>query len=246
MKKILITGGSKGIGKELVLYFSQKGHKVIFTYNHSEFEAKQLEETASKLIQTKIIGLKCNLADEQQVKEMFKVNKELLSSVDVLINNAGISGETSKLFMFTSADEWWAIMHNNVNCMMNCTRKVLPGMIKQKQGRIINVTSLAGLKGNPGQSAYAASKAAIACFSKSLMKEIERSGVTINCIAPGFVETDMTSNISVNYYLKRIENSPMGRMGTTKEIAKAIYFLAIDAPDYLVNQEIIVDGGFGY
>lgn len=246
MKNILITGGSKGIGKELVLYFAKKGHKVIFTYNQSEFEAKQLTETVYELAKINIIGLKCNLADEVQVKDMFKINKELLSSVDVLINNAGITGKTSKLFMFTNSEEWWEIMHNNINCVINCTRKILPSMIKQKQGRIINVTSLAGLKGNPGQSAYATSKAAIACFSKSLMKEIEHSGVTINCIAPGFVKTDMTSNISANYYLTRIENSPMGRMGTTEEIAKTIYFLAIDAPDYLVNQEIIVDGGFGY
>lgn len=246
MKKILITGGSRGIGKELVRYFYKKGHKVIFTYNHSETEAKQLERELSECELPSIVAIRCNLADENTVKEVFKVHKELLSDVDVLINNAGVTGDDSQLFMLTSSEDWWSIMHNNVNCVLNCTRKILPGMVKKKQGRIINVTSLSGIKGNPGQSAYAASKAAIVAFSKSLMREIERSGVIINCIAPGFIETEMTSNIPADYYLKRIERSSLKRMGTPEEVAQTIYFLALDAPDYLVNQEIVVDGGIGY
>jgi 3-oxoacyl-[acyl-carrier protein] reductase len=116
-------------------------------------------------------------------------------------------------------------------------------MLRKKRGRIINITSLSGIKGNPGQSAYSASKSAISAFSKSLSKEIKGSGIIINCLAPGFIETEMTSNAPAAYYNSRLENSILQRMGTTEEIANIIYYLAIEAPDYLINQEILIDGG---
>ena len=243
MKNIFITGGSKGLGKELVYKFAHTDNIVFFTYNHSENDAKKIIADLQSQSDISIYAFKCDLSDENEVRKMFKENKERLSHIDILINNAGITGNTAKQFMLTSSSEWWKVMHNNLGSVLNCTRNVLPIMLRNKRGRIINITSLSGIKGNPGQSAYAASKAAISVFSKSLSKELRGSGIIINCLAPGFIKTEMTSNIPTTYYKSRLENSILGRMGKVEEIAEMVHFLAIDAPDYLINQEILIDGG---
>jgi NAD(P)-dependent dehydrogenase (short-subunit alcohol dehydrogenase family) len=249
MKKILITGGSKGIGKDLVKHFYDKGHEVFFTYHSSKESAEKL---ISELIQTpngKIYGYQCDMSDEKEVKKMFTQEKEFFKDLDVLVNNAGIrdskNSKNPKPFIMTSSSEWWEVMNNNVNCVINPTRSVLPHMIKRKQGRIINITSISGIKGNPGQSAYASSKAAITCFSKSLNKEIAGLGITINCVAPSFIETDMTENISDKYVEQRLQSTLLKRMGRKEEMSNLVSYLALDAPAFLINQEIIIDGGIG-
>lgn len=243
MKNIFITGGSKGIGKELIYKFANTGNNVFFTYNNSEASANQVVADLQSKSNISVYAFKCDLSDETEVKKIFKENKAVLSDIDILINNAAIMGNSAKQFILTSSSEWWKVMHNNLGSVLNCTRYVLPIMLRRKQGKIINITSLSGIKGNPGQSAYSASKAAISAFSKSLSKELKGSGIIINCLAPGFIDTEMTSSTPATYFNSRIENSILQRMGTTEEIANIIYYLAIEAPDYLINQEILIDGG---
>lgn len=249
MKKILITGGSKGIGKDLVKHFCEKGHDVFFTYQSSKENAEKLIEEVSKNATGKVVGYQCDMSNEKDVKQMFMSDKEFFKDLDVLINNAGIrdskSSKSPKPFIMTSSTEWWEVMNNNVNCVINPTRAILPYMIKKRAGRIINITSISGIKGNPGQSAYASSKAAITCFSKSLNKEIAGLGITINCVAPSFIETDMTENISDKYVEQRLQSTLLKRMGRKDEMSNLVSYLALEAPDFLINQEIIIDGGIG-
>nr|WP_172633427.1 SDR family NAD(P)-dependent oxidoreductase [Bacteroides coprosuis] len=243
MKTIFITGGSRGIGKELVYKFGKSGHKIFFTYNHSEIEAKKIVDFFQERSNNNVACFKCDLSVEDDVKSLFKNNKDLFSTIDVLINNAGITNREAQHFLLTRSRDWWLVLNNNLNSVLNCTRNSLPIMIRNKKGRIINITSLSGIKGNPGQSAYAASKAAIVAFSKSLCKELQNTGICINCVAPGFIETDMSKDAPKSYSEARLDNSILKRMGTTEEVCNVINYLAIDAPDYLINQEIIIDGG---
>lgn len=247
MKTIFITGGSKGIGKELVRNFSKKGHNVIFTYHFSKDKSEKIILDLKQEGYNKTQSFQCNMGDEQEVKNLFRTQKEILKNIDVLINNAGIRDSkisgSPKPFLMTSSNEWWEVMHNNINGVINTTRAVLPSMIKNKRGRILNITSLAGIKGNPGQSAYASSKAAITCFSKSLAKEVSSFGITINCVAPGFIETEMTDNLPEKYLEGRVGHSLLKRMGTTSEISNMVSYLALDAPTFFVNQELVIDGG---
>ncbi len=247
MKTIFITGGSKGIGKELVRNFSKKGHNVIFTYHFSKDKSEKIILDLKQEGYNKTQSFQCNMGDEQEVKNLFRTQKEILKNIDVLINNAGIRDSkisgSPKPFLMTSSNEWWEVMHNNINGVINTSRAVLPSMIKNKRGRILNITSLAGIKGNPGQSAYASSKAAITCFSKSLAKEVSSFGITINCVAPGFIETEMTDDLPEKYLEGRVGQSLLKRMGTTSEISNMVSYLALDAPTFFVNQELVIDGG---
>lgn len=247
MKNIFITGASKGIGKQLVRAFAIKGHQVFFTYRSSSESAKDLVLALNAEGFENIRAFQCDMSNEEEVKRLFKDYKDLFKDVDVLINNAGIRDSklnaSPKPFIMTTSKEWWEVMYNNMNGVINSCRAVLPSMIKRRSGRIINVTSLAGIKGNPGQSAYASSKAAINCFSKSLSKEVGGMGVTINCVAPGFVETEMVEHLPNKYVTDRVGNSLLKRMGTTDEISNLIAYLALDAPSFFVNQEVIIDGG---
>lgn len=213
MKHALITGGSNGIGKELVYRFANSGAKVSFIYNKSIEKAEAIVKDLKDFYGINVNAFQCNISDEDAITDLFRNNKTIFSDVDVLINNAGITG-TAKPFLMTSSSDWWKVMVNNVGGVINCTRKVLPTMIRNKTGRIVNITSLSGLKGNPGMSAYSASKAAIVAFSKSLSKELKGTGIIINCLAPGFIQTDMTQDLSEEYYTQRMLNSISGRMGT--------------------------------
>ena len=247
MKNILITGGSKGIGKQLVIDFVKRGHQVIFTYQNSHASSIQIVEELNASGYQNVKAVKCDMGNEGEVKAMFKLESEFFRAIDVIVNNAGIrdskiNGEP-KPFIMTTSNEWWEVMHNNMNSVINTCRAALPYMIRKREGRIINITSLAGIKGNPGQSAYASSKAAITCFSKSLAKEVGSLGITVNCVAPGFIETEMVENASEKYVLERVGHSLLKRMGTTAELSGLVCYLAIDAPQFLVNQEIVIDGG---
>lgn len=249
MKNILITGGSRGIGKQIVEDFVRKGHCVVFTYHRSEKNSKEIIEKLNQEGFVNVHALQCDMGNEKQVKDLFKNNKGILGDIDILINNAGIrDGKVNgspKPFLLTSSQEWWEVMYNNVNGVINSCRNALPIMIKKKSGKIINITSLAGIKGNPGQSAYASSKAAITCFSKSLSKEVAPLGININCIAPGFVETEMVENLTEGYKEARVGNSLLKRMGTVSEISNVVSYVAFEAPEFFINQELVIDGGIG-
>lgn len=241
-KVALVTGGSRGIGKSIIWHLAQAGFDIIFTYKSNEELAESIRKEVEDNSSVKALAVKCDMSDEQAVTALFKQIKSFNRRLDVVVNNAGILGE-SKPFLFTSNDEWWKVVHTNVSSVINTCRKAVPIMVSQKKGVIINITSVSGQKGNPGQSAYSASKAAIVSFSKALTKEVGRSGITINCVSPGLIETDMTKDISPEYFSKRIAASPLARMGKTEEVANLVTYLASDAPSYMLGQEFTIDGG---
>lgn len=243
-KIALVTGGTRGIGRAISLELAHQGYRVIFTYlSKVEMAESLVNEIAEHNLPT-AKALKCDMSDGKEVASLFKNIKKEFPKIDVVVNNAGILGN-SRPFLFTTDDEWWKVVKTNVASVVNTCRNVLPMMIRQKRGVIINITSLSGQKGNPGQSAYSASKAAIVSFSKALTKEVARSGVIINCVSPGLIETDMTSNLNNGYFEERMSRSPLKRMGTSIEVANLVSYLASAAPQYIIGQEITIDGGIG-
>lgn len=249
MKTILVTGAAKGIGRATVMRLHRRGMNVIFTYNHSEERANELlkmieeADNAAASDTAEVRALRCNLADAGETAALFKANKDLLKQVDVLVNNAGMISNPPRLFMMSGAEDWRKVFDNNVNCVVNTTRNILPYFIRKRGGRIINICSLSGIGGDPGQSAYAASKAAIANLSKSLNKELAQFGIIVNCVAPGLIETDMTREVTGKYAESILAHTMAGRMGTADEVANLVEYLALDAPDYLINQQLVIAGG---
>ncbi len=243
-KIALVSGGTRGIGRHTCLQLAEKGFKVILTYRSNEEMANNV---VAEIIAANCpipYAFQCDMTDTKAVKSLVtKIRKEY-GEISVLVNNAGVLG-TSKPFIMTKDEEWWHVLNTNIACVMNTCRAVIPSMMRQKKGSIINVTSLSGQRGNAGQSAYAASKAAIVAFSKTVHKEMGAFGVTINCISPGLIRTDMTKDIKPEYYEKRLANSPLKRMGEPEEVANLITYIATSAPSYLIGQEITIDGGIG-
>ena len=244
-KIALVTGGTRGIGKAITLRLAEEGYNVVFTYRYSQKAAQELYQEITEQYPTQsCLAAHCDMSELSSVEKLFKQIKSEYGRVDVVVNNAGVRGET-RPFVFTSDEEWWAVMKNNISGVINTCRLVIPIMINQKRGNIINITSLVGQSGNAGQSAYAASKAAIVNFSKSLTKEVGRFGININCVSPGLIETDMTKDIDKNYYAERLRKSPYKRMGKANEVANLVTYLASDASSYIIGQEVTIDGGAG-
>lgn len=243
-KIALVSGGTRGIGHHTCLQLAAKGFKVILTYRSNEEMANAVVAEIIAAGNPIPYAFKCDMTDTKAVKALVSMIRKEHGEIDVLVNNAGILG-TSKPFIMTGDEEWWNVLNTNIACVMNTCRAVIPSMMRQKKGNIINITSLSGQRGNAGQSAYAASKAAIVAFSKTVHKEMGSFGVTINCISPGLIRTDMTSDIKPEYYEKRLANSPLKRMGEPEEVANLITYIATSAPSYLIGQEITIDGGIG-
>ena len=241
-KVALVTGGSRGIGRCITQQLAQIGYEVIFTYKSNELMANELQQEILVSYGVKPLAVCCDMSDEAAVASLFKTIKKEYQQLNVVVNNAGILG-ISKPFLFTSNEEWWKVVQTNIASVVNTCRKAVPLMINQKKGTIINITSVSGQKGNPGQSAYSASKAAIVSFSKALTKEVSRFGITINCVSPGLIETDMTKDLNADYFSNRISKSPLKRMGRSEEVANLVAYLASNAPAYMLGQEITIDGG---
>ncbi|MGN6604462.1 MAG: 3-oxoacyl-[acyl-carrier-protein] reductase [Ginsengibacter sp.] len=240
-KVAIVTGGSRGIGEGIVLKLAESGANIAFTYVSSDAKAKALEEKVQPL-GVKAKAYKSNAADfsdcEKVVNEMLKD----FGTVEILVNNAGISKDN--LLLRLSPDQWDEVMATNLKSVFNMTKQVIRPMMKARKGSIINMSSIIGMKGNAGQSSYAASKAGIIGFTKSVAAELGSRNIRCNAIAPGFVETDMT------HYLKEgdagkafLEKIPLGRFGSTDEIANVTLFLASDLSSYVTGQVISVCGG---
>ena len=244
-KKIaLVSGGTRGIGKHTCFELAKRGFKVIFTYKQREGLAFQNAQEIEEEGYITPSAIQCDMTEIEAVRMLAKQLKKEYGKIDVLVNNAGILG-SSKPFIMTKNEDWWQVLNTNISCVINCCRAILPLMISKRKGTIVNVTSLSGQRGNPGQSSYAASKAAIVAFSKSLHKEIGSFGIRINCVSPGLIETDMTKGLNPKYFKLRLDNSPLKRMGKPEEVANLIGFIADEAPDYMLGQEITIDGGIG-
>lgn len=242
---VLLTGGSRGIGKEISKYFFNRNVDLCFTYRQNEVCAQQLESEllSNASNDSRITGFKCDMTNMEEVTELVKTIKKKYGTIDILVNNAGVLGET-KPFLFANDERWFDTLNTNIKCVTNTCKRVLPLMIRKRSGRIINLTSLAGKLGNPGQSAYAASKAAIVAFTKSLYREVSPMGIMANCVSPGLVATDMTKNINKKY-IEELTKNPLERMAYPEEVANLVVYLAMDAPDYMLGQELVLDGGLG-
>ena len=238
-KLVLVTGASRGIGQAIALTLGEAGATVIGTAT-SEVGANNISKIlADKNIHGK--GMILNVTDNDQIIELLKAVTVEFGSVDILINNAGITRDNILIRM--KEEEWDEIINTNLSSVYKMSKAVLRGMIKKKSGRIISITSVVGAMGNAGQSNYAAAKAGIMGFTKSLAREVGVRGITVNTIAPGFIETDMTDSLPEDQKAALASQIPMARLGTVDEIAQAVLFLADDSGSYITAQTIHVNGG---
>ena len=233
-KIVLVTGASRGIGLEAAKHFSKEGYKVIGS-SRGDFNLGELigDESA--------ISVQLDLMSKESIKNLFAdlKSEELLPSV--LVNNAGITKD--QLFMRMKDEDWDDVIETNLNGLFRVTKAFIKPMVKNKFGRIISISSVAGLMGNSGQVNYSSSKSAMVGFSRSLAKELGSRNITSNVVAPGFIETDMTTFLNDDEKVEVSKNIPMKRFGTVQDVAKCIVFLASDEANYITGQTISVDGG---
>ena len=238
-KIVLVTGATRGIGKAIALTLGKAGATVIVTAT-SEAGANNVSQM---LFDEKISGkgFVLDVTNNDQISKLDETIKKDFGSIDILVNNAGITRDNILLRM--KEDEWEGIINTNLTSIYKMSKSVLRGMIKKRSGRIISITSVVGAMGNAGQSNYGAAKAGIIGFTKSLAREVGVRGITVNAIAPGFIETDMTDSLPEDQKEALASQIPMGRLGTADEVAQAVLFLAEDSGSYITGQTLHVNGG---
>lgn len=239
-KNIIITGGSRGIGKGIAEVFANHGANIAFTYSSSVDAANALEKQLNGM-KVKAKGYQSNAADFEEAQKLVKEVLEDFGSVDVLINNAGITKDN--LLMRMSEEDFDKVMDVNLKSVFNMTKAILRPMLKQRNGSIINMSSVVGVKGNAGQANYSASKAGIIGFSKSMALELGSRNIRTNVVAPGFIETEMTAKLDEKTVEGWRDAIPLKRGGTPEDIANACVFLASDLSSYITGQVLQVDGG---
>ena len=235
----VITGGSRGIGAAMVRKFIDYGSNVIFTYRSSSSLAKTLEEDLEGKGQ--VTGIQSDATSSQDVDFLIRKVIDTYGRIDILINNAGITNDALMLRM--SEEQWEGVIHTNLKSVFLMTRQVLKPMISQRSGSIINLSSVIGLFGNAGQANYAASKAAIIGFTKSIAKEVGSRNIRCNAIAPGFIETEMTENLDEKTRQSYFQSIPLRRLGKADEVAELAAFLGSDLSNYITGQVISICGG---
>jgi 3-oxoacyl-[acyl-carrier protein] reductase len=232
----LVTGGTRGLGRAIAAALRGAGAKVAITGR----DAERARAVATELGEG-VHGLGCELADPAQIEAAVTAADAALGPIDILVNNAGLTRDQIVLRM--SESDWDTVLDANLKGAFLATRAVLKGMMKRKAGRIINVSSIVGLTGNKGQANYAASKAGLIGLTKSVAKEYASRNILVNCIAPGFVETDMTSALPVEARATLLQQIALGRLGRPEDVAGAVLFLASDLAAYITGQVLVVDGG---
>ena len=240
-KTVLITGASRGIGKETAILFAKSGYNVIINYLNSESSAVALCKQLS-LYKIKSIAIKANVSDSTQVRKMVETAKNEFGKIDVLENNAGIAQQ--KLFTDISEQDWDQMFNINIKGMYNCCKEVVPLMVHEKNGKIINVSSIWGITGASCEVHYSASKAAVIGFTKALAKELGPSNINVNCVAPGIIDTDMNNCIDEKTLDILKDETPLGTIGTCNDIAQTILFLASNNASFITGQVISPNGGF--
>ncbi len=238
-KLVLVTGASRGIGQAIALTLGKSGATVIGTATSEEGANKISKIFTENNILGK--GMMLNVTDNEQISELLKSITADYGSVDILVNNAGITRDNILVRM--KEDEWDDIINTNLSSVYKMSKAVLRGMIKKRSGRIISITSVVGAMGNAGQSNYAAAKAGIMGFTKSLAREVGVRGITVNAIAPGFIQTDMTDKLPEDQKVALASQIPMARLGTVDEIAQSVLFLAGESGSYITAQTLHVNGG---
>jgi 3-oxoacyl-[acyl-carrier protein] reductase len=245
-KRAIVTGGTRGIGRAIVKELASRNccdvlfSDVAFVYNSCDECAEELMEEIAHP-ETKIYAFKADATSLEQAQMTVDAAIEKLGGVDILVNNAGITRDNLLLRM--NEKEFDDVINANLKSVFNYTKAVIKPMISQRFGRIINIASVVALIGNAGQSNYVASKAGVIGFTKAMARELASRGITVNAIAPGFIQTDMTNKLTDEQRVKLTQNIPMGRMGTPEDVAKVVSFLCSDEADYITGQVIAVDGG---
>lgn len=239
-KTALVTGGSRGIGKSIALQLAEDGHRVAVNYSTNLYAAEAVvSEIRSGGGEAVAVG--ADVSKEDAVLALVAEVNEALGPIDILVNNAGVTRDG--LLARMRPEDWDRVMEVNVRSVFLCSKAVLRGMLKSRWGRIISIGSVSGLSGNPGQANYAAAKAAIVGFTKSIAKEVGGRGITANVVAPGFVETDMTTELGEAAIEAAVSAASVGRLGKPEDVAAAVSFLAGEGAGFVTGQVIVVDGG---
>ena len=237
---VFITGGSRGIGKAIALKYAKNGYNIVINYVSDKTDTEKLEKEF-KETGAEVLLVKADVSKAEEVEEVVKKAIEKFGKIDVLVNNAGITRDT--LLMRMKEEDFDKVIEINLKGTFLVTKAITPYMMKKRNGRIINLSSVVGVSGNAGQSNYSASKAGIIGFTKSAAKELASRNIRVNAVAPGFIDTDMTSVLSDEVKAGINAQIPMKRMGTAEEIANVVYFLGSEESSYITGQVINIDGG---
>lgn len=237
-KVALITGGSRGIGKEIAKKFEINGYNLVINYVSESTDLNKLKE---EFKQTEVLFVKTDVTNYESCENMVKEAIAKFGKIDVLVNNAGITKDG--LLMRMKEEDFDKVIKVNLKGTFNMTKNVIPYMMKQRNGRIVNIASVVGVTGNAGQANYAASKAGIIGFTKTVARELASRNILANCVAPGFIKTDMTDVLSETVKENIHSQIPLNKMGEAKEVASAVYFLASEENTYITGQVLNVDGG---
>ncbi|MEH7435944.1 3-oxoacyl-[acyl-carrier-protein] reductase [Neobacillus drentensis] len=239
-KAALVTGASRGIGREIALELARQGANVAVNFSGSEAKANEVVDEI-KALGRDAVAIKCDVSNTEEVTEMVKASIDRFGKLDILINNAGITRDN--LLMRMKEEEWDDVINTNLKGVFLCTKAVTRQMMKQRVGRIINIASVVGVSGNPGQANYVAAKAGVIGLTKTTAKELASRNITVNAVAPGFITTDMTDKLSEEVKAEMLKQIPLARLGEAKDIAKITAFIASDDSSYITGQTFHVNGG---
>lgn len=239
-KIALVTGGSRGIGRAVAIELAKEGAAVAINYAGNKAAAEEVQSIITQM-GGKAMIIQADVSNEKSAMQMVEEVIAQLGGIDILVNNAGITRDG--LFIRMKEEDWNAVINTNLTGIFNCTKVAAKYMMKKRSGRIINMSSVSGIMGNAGQTNYAAAKAGVIGFTKSLAREMASRGITVNAVAPGFIATDMTAAMPEKAQEHVLTSIPLGKMGKPEDIANAVLFLASDKASYITGQVIHVDGG---
>ncbi|MGP3739188.1 3-oxoacyl-[acyl-carrier-protein] reductase [Bacillus sp. 4A_MP2] len=239
-KTAVVTGASRGIGRSIAIDLAKKGANVVVNYSGNEAKANEVVDEIKALGQ-QAFAVKADVSNAEEVQALMKQAVDTFGSIDILVNNAGITKDN--LLMRMKENEWDDVININLKGVFNCTKAVTRQMMKQRSGRIINVASVVGVCGNPGQANYVAGKAGVIGLTKTTAKELASRHITVNAVAPGFISTDMTDKLDENVQTEMLKQIPLARFGAPEDISNVVVFLASEGAGYITGQTIQVDGG---
>ena len=239
-KVALVTGASRGIGREIALELAREGASVAVNYAGSEAKALEVVDEI-KAMGRDAFAIQADVSNSESVTDMAKETIERFGKIDILVNNAGITKDN--LLMRMKESEWDDVININLKGVFLCTKAVTRQMMKQRSGRIINISSIVGVSGNPGQANYVAAKSGVIGLTKTTAKELSSRGITVNAVAPGFITTDMTDKLNEDVKSEMLKQIPLARLGEPKDIARTVIFLASEDSAYMTGQTLHVDGG---
>ena len=239
-KCAIVTGAAKGIGKAIALKLASLGANIVLNYRSSEEKAIETENEI-KALGVEVLRVKGDISNISDVENLINTAKENFVKIDIMVNNAGITKDT--LILRMKEEDFDSVINVNLKGVFNCLKTITPVMVKQREGKIINLSSVVGLSGNAGQVNYAASKAGVIGMTKSLAKEVGARGITVNAVAPGFIETDMTEVLGDKFKEEAKKAIPLKRLGKPEDVANVVAFLASEDANYITGQVIQVDGG---